>query len=245
MMTRTSATQMQMLLGLCAFAAVSLLALPLEQLVPAGSRLQPWQAVQVRLLAVVQPTLLMALGLWLGWRFAQGLGLGAPMLAARADGRPLLPLLRARLPAIAGAAVLAATLMIVWNRAIVPLLFARSLLTEFSVPLFTRLAYGGIGEEVIMRWGMLSALAAGAVRLGLERDRALLISAVLAALLFGAGHLPLLAAMAPAAPGWAAPAVVLANAGPGFMFGGLFIRYGLEAAMLAHAGAHLLAWIIG
>jgi hypothetical protein len=232
-----------LLLGLCALAAASLLALPIEQLVPAKSGLQTVPTLAIRLLAIVQPALLMALGLWLGWRFAPGLGLGVPLLAAQASDQQVLPLLRARLPAILLVAALTAILLLAWSRLIVPVLFAGSPLTDFGVPLVTRLAYGGIGEEIIMRWGVLTTLAAGAVRLGLGRCGALGLAAVISALLFGAGHLPLLAAMAPAAPGWAAPAVVLANAVPGLLFGALFIRHGLEAAMLAHAGAHLLAWL--
>jgi hypothetical protein len=241
---RHATATLVLLPGLCAMAAASLLLLPVERLIPAGSGPHAMPVLLMRLATVVQPALLLALGLWLGWRLAPGLGLGVPLLTARAAGKPVWPLLQERLPAIAAVALLAALLLAVWVRLVVPRLFAGSPLMDFQVPLLTRLAYGGIGEEVMMRWGLLSALAAAGLKLGLGRSRALAVAAVLAALLFGAGHLPLLAAMAQQAPAWAAPAVVLANAVPGLMFGLLFIRHGLEAAMLAHAGAHLLAWLL-
>jgi hypothetical protein len=65
-----------------------------------------------------------------------------------------------------------------------------------------------------------------------------------AALLFALGHLPMLFLVAPAAPAGIVAAVIVGNALPGLLFGMLFVRDGLEAAMIAHALAHLLATLV-
>lgn len=229
-----------LLVGLNTLAIASLYGLPIEQLLPARSMPVPL----LKLATMVQPLLLTVLAIWLGQRFAPRLGLGMPLLAARAAGEPVWPLLRPRLLVIAAASLAVGLLLVGWARLMVPLLgVENSVLARFQVPLLTRLLYGGIGEEVLMRWGMLTVLAAAGLQLGLARGPALLMAALLSALLFGAGHLPLLGLMAQDPPVWAAAAVVLGNALPGLIFAGLFIGYGLEAAMLAHAGAHLIGWL--
>ena len=229
-----------LLVGLNTLAIASLYGLPVEQFLPA----QELPVPLLRLATMLQPLLFTVLAIWLGQRFAPRLGLGLPLLSARAEGKPIWPLLQPLLPTIAATSLLTGLLLIGWAKLVVPQLgMSDTTLTRFTPPLLTRLLYGGIGEEVMMRWGLLTALAAAGLRLGLQRSRALLFAALLASLLFGAGHLPLLGLLAPNAPAWAPAAVVLANALPGLIFAGLFIGYGLEAAMLAHAGAHLIGWM--
>jgi membrane protease YdiL (CAAX protease family) len=69
---------------------------------------------------------------------------------------------------------------------------------------------------------------------------------LLSALLFGLGHLPVVSALVPLTPVIVLRTVVL-NAVGGLLFGWLFWRRSLEAAMLAHASANLgsafPAWI--
>lgn len=67
------------------------------------------------------------------------------------------------------------------------------------------------------------------------------VGAVLGAVLFAAGHLPLLYMLMPSPRLELVAAVLVGNALPGFAFGMLFWRRGLEAAMLAHATAHFVA----
>jgi membrane protease YdiL (CAAX protease family) len=68
---------------------------------------------------------------------------------------------------------------------------------------------------------------------------------ILAALVFGIGHLPAVAALVPLSAALVARTVTL-NALGGVVFGWLYWRHSLEAAMLAHGAAHigfaLLAW---
>jgi len=238
---RPGVTSVQMLVGLNMLAIASLYGLPVEQLAPAGELPVPL----LRLAAMLQPLLLTLLAIWLGQRFAPRLDLGLPLLTACAEGKPVWPMLQPLLPIIAAASLAVGLLLVGWSWFIVPQLgMADSTLANLAMPLLTRLFYGGIGEEVLMRWGLLSAVAAAGLRLGLARGPALVTAALLSSLLFGAGHLPLLGLLAHDPPAWAATAVVLGNALPGMIFAGLFITYGLESAMLAHAGAHLIGWVL-
>nr|WP_272917381.1 CPBP family glutamic-type intramembrane protease [Alteraurantiacibacter buctensis] len=115
----------------------------------------------------------------------------------------------------------------------------------FDVPLVSRVLYGGLTEEVLLRWGVMGGLAWLLLRfgrpLGLMGERALWVANAWAALLFGLGHLPTLYGLLPDPSTWLVMLVVGANALIGMVFGWLFIRRGLEAAMIAHALAHVIA----
>jgi hypothetical protein len=108
--------------------------------------------------------------------------------------------------------------------------------------------YGGVAEEVMMRWGVMSAVlyvVAAAWRgfarppSGASPPGALAWVAIgIAALVFAAGHLPALAAMLEPTPALVARTLVL-NAIAGLAYGWLFLTRGLEAAMLAHGTTHV------
>ena len=66
---------------------------------------------------------------------------------------------------------------------------------------------------------------------------------ILAALLFGVGHLPATALIVPLTPVVIARAIVLNGIG-GLLFGWLYWRRSLEAAMIAHATFHVVATIV-
>jgi hypothetical protein len=207
---------------------------------------------QVALL-MVNPVLYLAAGVALGLRFAPRLGLRS-LVAERAGGagEPLGPALRTAAPAaLASGAALGATTALL-DRWTAPLLgpawraAAARLEAQQGTgpgPLVTGLFYGGITEELMVRWGVMSLLAWLAVRATGRRavaggTRVVLLALGLAALLFGAGHLPPVAALVPLTPAVVARTVAL-NALGGLLFGWWFWRRHVEAAMLAHAGAHL------
>jgi membrane protease YdiL (CAAX protease family) len=227
------------LLGLVGVA--SMLLAPLEQLMPL--QLTP---IQVRLLALIQPSVLVlafaALGVWL----APKVGLDAPLVRAWAERGPIFGALRRQLPAaiIVGLGV-AAVLLAFW--AIVSRQPISSPLLDFQIPLAAKLLYGGIVEELMLRWGVMSFLVWASWRLAGRPERVpawcVWTGLTLAALLFAAGHVPLLLLLVPDPAAWLIALVLVGNSLPGMLFGWLFWRHGLEAAMIAHALAHLFATI--
>jgi hypothetical protein len=112
--------------------------------------------------------------------------------------------------------------------------------------------YGALDEEILMRLGVMSLLALLLRTLvrAAGRSRAPLPSGVFwtanlaAAILFGLGHLPATAALAPLTTALVIRAVVL-NGSVGIVFGALFRRYGLEWAMISHFAADLILHVAG
>jgi hypothetical protein len=96
--------------------------------------------------------------------------------------------------------------------------------------------YGGIVEEILLRLFVMSGLIWLLSRFnnGSPSDAAVWFAIVLAALLFGIGHLPATVSITPLTPLIVSRALLL-NGILGVAAGYLFWRYGLESAMIAHA----------
>ncbi|MBA3577339.1 MAG: CPBP family intramembrane metalloprotease [Sphingomonas sp.] len=242
---RTSVAPYLLVAGLV--GVLSLLLVPFERIAP-DTGLHP---IVLRLVSIIQPGILTVLFVLLGNTLAPRMGLQAPLVRAWVSGDAIVPVLRRQIgPAAVVAATVALILTTYWLT-VVPLLlrasegeaFAR--LIAHGPPLLTKILYGGITEELITRWGLVSLFAWIAWRL-IRRPAVVphwvyWVAIVLAAALFAAGHLPLLFALVSAPPWWAICAVLLGNAVPGVLFGWLFWKHGVEAAMVAHAGAHVLS----
>jgi hypothetical protein len=106
--------------------------------------------------------------------------------------------------------------------------------------------YGGLTEEVLMRWGVMSLVAWTLQRVlarGALSDAGWWAAIAAAALIFAAGHLPALAALAEPTPALVGRTVLL-NGLAGLVYGALFWRRQLESAMLAHATTHVGFWLL-
>jgi hypothetical protein len=114
--------------------------------------------------------------------------------------------------------------------------------------LLTAMFYGGITEEILMRWGLISLLVWIAWK-GLKQGVTLPSQGiyqgaiVLAALVFGLLHLPATAAIVPLTPVVIIRALLM-NGIVGIAFGWLFWQYSLEAAMLAHISFHAFSSVL-
>jgi membrane protease YdiL (CAAX protease family) len=228
------------LLGLVGTA--TMLLAPLERIVPTDM-----PATTLRLLAVVQPSILVlafaALGLWAGPR----LGLDAPAIRAWAERKPVLPALRPQLlPALTAGVGIALVLILFWLVVTVMPVVAEKL-AVLEMPLVTKLLYGGIVEELLLRWGLMSFFAWAVWRIAGRPAGppawCVWTAILFAAILFAAGHLPMLYLLVPQPPSGLILLVLAGNFLPGIVFGWLFWRRGLEAAMIAHALAHLFSVI--
>ena len=125
--------------------------------------------------------------------------------------------------------------------------------TAASVSAFNGLLasfYGGIAEELQLRLFLMTLMlwVVARVRRRMPGNAAFHVAIVLAAVLFGVGHLPAAAQI------WGLDAIVVLrtvvlNALVGCVCGWLYWRRGLEMAMLAHFSAdivlHVLAPLLG
>lgn len=202
----------------------------------------------ISLASLAQSAVLVALAVWAGVALAPKVGLRAPAFEAAVKARSLAPALRPQLLPGLIAGVLGGMLLFAVGR------YAPAALVEiqerFNPPLLARILYGGITEELLMRWGVMTALVWLAWRLvqrriGAPRAGSIRLAIVASALLFGAGHLPAAAALIGELSGDIVIFIVGANAAFGVLFGYLFWRYGLEAAMIAHGTAHAVSYAAG
>jgi hypothetical protein len=161
------------LAGVFSFLLVDLSALVALLPVPAGAEL-PQITPVIKLLSLIQPAILLALAVLAGVALAQRVGLSSPAAEAAASGNPVWPVLKPQIvPGLigglaGGGAIVAATLMTK------PFLSAETVarIAAFSrlVPLPTRVLYGGITEELLLRWGLMTLLVWAAWRLLQRRE---------------------------------------------------------------------------
>lgn len=113
------------------------------------------------------------------------------------------------------------------------------------LPFPTRLLYGGIMEELLLRWGLMTLLVWAAWRL-FQKGRgqpkpAYLVGAILvSSLLFAIGHLPMAFMLFPELTLALTLFVIIGNSVFGLIAGYLYWRKGLESAMLAHMLTHVV-----
>ncbi len=217
----------------------SLLLAPFQQLAPE----QPL-SFAMRLLFLIQPAILTIAAVAVGQVLAAKAGLGAPLVDEWLQRGSLRAVLQRQVPPAMAAGLGVGLLMVAYSSAILPSVADAATvakMTAFNVPLATRILYGGVTEELLTRWGLMSFFAWALWRLagrGQVRPGMFWAAILMAAAFFAAGHLPFLFAIIPQPQPALITVILFANLIPGILFGWLFWRRGLEAAMLSHALAH-------
>lgn len=205
------------------------------------SDLPAWLPVAV----AAQSLVLTAVAAGIGAALAHRVGLHAPLAEAAAGRRPLGPALRPQVaPGVLGGVV--GALLLGWALPTLAPDPIRALAASgaFDLPLHVRVLYGGITEEVLMRWGAMSLFVWIAWRLGRRTEEhpspgVIWVGIAASALLFAAGHLPTAVSLGvPLTPGVLAY-VLAGNSAFGLVAGWLYWRRGLEAAVIAHALSHV------
>ena len=208
---------------------------------------------------IAQNALILGVLTALGLFFAGRVGLGAPILEARLGGESVSGKVRAVLPVSIIVGVVASLLIIGLEIAV----FQPALLRELgdsadSLNLqtaqpdawkgFLASFYGGIVEEILLRLFVMSLLVwlGSLISKTVEgKPTSVVIWAanILAAVLFGLGHLPATAALVPLTPLVITRAIVL-NGLAGVAFGYLYWKRGLESAMVAHFSADIVLHVL-
>jgi membrane protease YdiL (CAAX protease family) len=207
---------------------------------------RPVRRREIVALAAVQAELTFGVAAWSGLKLGRGLGLGAPYLEAWLTGRPRRLGRRAvgayAISGLGAAAVVSAVDGLLF-RDVVEEFRRRGIQPPSAWRGLLAATYAGVAEEVLVRLGMQTALAAATRRLIGESHTPPGASTMLPAiagssLAFGLGHLPTTRSL-----GLRGRAVVTRtltlNAIPGVVFGTLYWRRGLEASMIAHLATAL------
>ena len=107
-----------------------------------------------------------------------------------------------------------------------------------TLPLAVGILYGGLTEEVMMRFGLLSAALWALLKI-LPRTPAVWLAAIFAGLLFAVGHLPAVVASGAELTAPLVARILGINTALGVLYGLLYVRKSLFAAAAAHAGTHV------
>ncbi|MCZ4316544.1 CPBP family intramembrane metalloprotease [Comamonadaceae bacterium G21597-S1] len=221
---------------------------PPASLVEQVPRLQSLHPLALRALVILNPLILVSVCAAVGASVAHRAGLGSHVATTARN------VLSPRL-AVAGGALVAVVLFAL-DAAMAPHLgspWQEVKAHADNAPWFPGLAigvlYGGIAEEVIMRWGVMSLVAWLLCRLFALRSKAVgatpgmparlaQVAIVVSAGVFAAGHLPALAQSVDLSAPLVARTLGL-NMLAGLVYGWLFWRRSLETAMIAHGTTHV------
>lgn len=210
-------------------------------------------AIQIASQAVV-----LGIAIWVGLSFARSVGLRLPILEKWLSGGRVGADLRAILPLSVGLGVILALLLIalevlVFQPALLAQLGPNGLVGSSAVKPeawkgFLASFYGGINEEILLRLCVMSFLVwlgrfVSKTSEGGPTLAVLWVANVLAAVLFGLGHLPATAGLVPLTPLVVARALVL-NGLIGIGFGYLYFKHGLESAMISHFSADIILHVL-
>ena len=216
--------------------------------VPSGLSL-PLLAV----VSAVNPLLLLGVACLLGAYAAPRVGLRSYVIEGTGTDEDIWQRLRQEVGLAVGIGIGGGVLIVVLDAALIPFVaqdLPQSVIGATRPTVLTvlgyapvRFLYGGITEELMLRFGLMSVLVFVGWRItGRRTDGpgpAIVWAAiVIAAVLFGLGHLPALAQAVTLTPVLVVRTVLL-NAVAGVIFGWLYWRRSLEAAMVAHASFHV------
>jgi membrane protease YdiL (CAAX protease family) len=204
----------------------------------------------ILLLTVAQNLVLFAIAVFFGLLLSKRIGMGLPILQNVMEGKKQTKELKSMaLPSISWgvlAGVLIVVLDIPFNK-LIPELQS----SETSAPAwkaFLASFYGGIAEEVLLRLFLVSLFVWITSKIrktkeGSPTDIGVWVSIVLAAVIFGLGHLPATAQITALTGTVVIRAIVLNGVG-GIIFGRLYWKRGLESAMAAHFSADIILHIV-
>lgn len=200
------------------------------------------------LLTLLNPLLLIIAGLLIGHFLAEKTGFHSFIYEKDRYGKPLFQRVRGIFKISALLGVMGGVLIITVDTILQPFLPEALHLSnaEASLGVFdlaTRLLYGGIAEELMLRWGVMTLLVFILWKI-FQRSKNQPSSIIvwmgifISALLFGLAHYGATAAAADMTPLIFARMIFLNGLG-GIIYGWLYWKKGLEAAMVAHMATHV------
>jgi hypothetical protein len=247
-----------------AFLLIAVLLLPISYitlpyfLTTIGEELMPGDLNKI-LISTLINALIYIVAAGIGLFLASRIGVGLPFIEGWAKEEPIWDSFGGVVKQSVISGVLAAVVILALSLLIFgPLMQSELLETGIVIPQerqppawqgFLASFYGGITEEVQMRLFTMTLVAAiGGLffkdKEGRPKTGVFWFAIIAAAVVFGLGHLPSTAAMGiPITPLVITRAVFLNGIG-GVVFGWLYLKSGLESAMIAHFSADIVVHVI-
>jgi membrane protease YdiL (CAAX protease family) len=211
----------------------------------------PFSLPVLALLSLVQTAILLAIATYFGLKMAKNVGFQFPILEPLLSRRGNSGILKGFLwvPIILGFATAVVIALLNWLFTIAGVVID----AEYSIgiPLWKRILasfYGGIAEEILLRLFFMTLLVwifSKIIRSKqpLAKRNLVWAAIVIAAIVFGLGHLPATAAIIGLTPLVIARALLL-NGVAGLVLGWLYWKRGLEAASVAHFTADIMILVV-
>ncbi|MEK4564140.1 CPBP family intramembrane glutamic endopeptidase [Alkalihalobacillus sp. FSL R5-0424] len=239
-------------LGIGIVAVLFLYPMLLEQISAQLDELGVSIGLPLELLAVlslINPLLFIIIGLTIGHFLAEKTGFSSIVYERDRYGKPFISRFKAILPSAIGFGVLAGITILVVDFLLLPYLpkelgASSDEMSISFIDLGTRFLYGGVAEELMLRFGVMTLLVFLMWKIFQRRKTKpspaiVWIGIILSALLFGLGHYGATAALTEMTPIIFLRMIFLNGFG-GLIFGWLYWRKGLEAAMIAHIFTHVV-----
>lgn len=201
---------------------------------------------------IIQSIILSAFTIFIGLYFAKKVGLGLPVLEGWLEGRKVKSYLKSILGISIGLGIIAGILIIgldyLFSFVGVTINVAQASINPPAWQGFLASFYGGINEEILLRLFLMTIIAWVIFKIkktkeGKPTSTGMWLAIVLAAVIFGAGHLPGLMAVTTFTPLVIIRTIII-NAVGGIIFGWLYWKKGLESAMISHFSADIVLHVI-
>lgn len=199
---------------------------------------------------IIQSLVLYSIAIFLGLLLFKRVGFKMPIFEGLLKGREASNYLKSILGISIGLGVLAGVLIILFS---LPFgsLSSSFLQAEVAVSTWKSLLasfYGGISEEILLRLCLMTLLVWVTFKIkktkdGLPTVIGVWLAIIISSILFGLGHLPVTSAITAITPIVVIRAIVLNGIG-GVIFGWLYWKKGLEAAMISHFSADIVLHVI-
>lgn len=230
------------LLGAIGIASV----LPLiPNLISLTGEAPPIPVFALQVISFAQSCVLLIITVGLGLWLAPKVNLQTPIIDALLKSSASMPQLAPLVISALIGGVIGGTLIVLVYTGMSPALPETFLSNAdlFKLPVVTRLLYGGITEELLIRWGVMTVLVFALSRIFWNNrpDAALpyVLGIAISALLFAVGHLPVTSLLAETLTAPLIGYVLVGNSLFGFIAGYLYWKQGLETAIVAHMIAHV------
>lgn len=201
---------------------------------------------------LIQAIVLFGVAIFVGLHLARKVGLGLPILEGWLEGREVKSYLRSILGISIGLGILAGILIIgldlLFSSAGVPIDLTQASINPPAWQGFLASFYGGINEEVLLRLFVMTLIAWMISRIkrteeGKPASADMWSAIIIAAVIFGIGHLPAVMAITTLTPLVIVRTIIL-NAVGGIIFGWLYWKKGLESAMISHFSADIVLHVM-
>lgn len=197
----------------------------------------------LKLLTLIQPTILLLIAIIIGVFTYKKAGLTLPIIEGVILKQPWKSILKEQLKYGILGGVIAGSLIVVTSIIFRPY-FPEELIElerNFQPSLLTRFIYGGITEEIFVRFGVLSLFVwIGIKIIGKPNNFIYWIAIVLSSIIFAFGHFPIVFLSVKNPTIILLTYILLANSIGGVIFGWLYWKKGLESAFIAHIIVHVI-----